>query len=185
MRSKERIQLILATALKLFHKRGIDQVTTNDIAEAAGIPIGSIYRYFQNKEEIILAIVELQVEDVTTLFEKLAADPALPKMSWEKIIRTITDTWLQHARSNDSFAFIHFVRCSKKLNGKVKRHWEKVQIAYTAILHAREPELSLSDARVYLQLTWSTVEIGIGVGGDEHAHKAAHIIASHLDQHYK
>ena len=49
---------ILATALTLFNKQGIGAVSTNHIAEAAGISPGNLYYYFRNKEEIIRQLFE-------------------------------------------------------------------------------------------------------------------------------
>jgi AcrR family transcriptional regulator len=47
---------------------GADAITTNGIAERAGISIGSLYRYFPNKEAVIAAICERETElDVAML----------------------------------------------------------------------------------------------------------------------
>ncbi|MEJ2110175.1 MAG: TetR/AcrR family transcriptional regulator [Acidobacteriota bacterium] len=56
MNTKERI---IEAAVKLFNERGTKRVTTNHIAEAAGISPGNLYYHFRNKEEIIRAILEL------------------------------------------------------------------------------------------------------------------------------
>jgi AcrR family transcriptional regulator len=182
-RGKERIRLILDTALSLFRDQGIDQVTTNDIAEAAHIPIGSVYRYFQNKEEIIMAITTLQSEDVVVIFEEIAADPQLPDRDWRDIILRITNAWTQHARRNDSFAFIYFLRCNQELASRVQDRWTKVRGAYAAILQQRNPRIAPETIDMYIQLTWSTVEIGVNAG-DKAASNAALVIAEHLDRHY-
>jgi AcrR family transcriptional regulator len=49
---------ILRTARDLFEKEGYAYVSTNQIAEAANISIGSVYQYFPNCESIALAIYE-------------------------------------------------------------------------------------------------------------------------------
>lgn len=57
-RSRQRITLILDTAEKLFTQRGFDAVTTNHIAVEAGVSVGSLYRFFANKDVILEALIE-------------------------------------------------------------------------------------------------------------------------------
>jgi TetR/AcrR family transcriptional regulator, repressor of fatR-cypB operon len=47
---------ILAAALDLFEKRGFDGVAVPEIARAAGVATGTIYRYFRTKEELVNAL---------------------------------------------------------------------------------------------------------------------------------
>lgn len=54
--------LIIATALKLFNDEGAYRVTTNHIADKAGISPGNLYYHFHNKEEIIREIFLLILE---------------------------------------------------------------------------------------------------------------------------
>lgn len=49
---------ILNTALTLFNKSGTAAISTNHIAEAAGISPGNLYYHFHNKEEIIRSLFE-------------------------------------------------------------------------------------------------------------------------------
>ena len=49
---------ILDTALALFNKEGTATISTNHIAEAAGISPGNLYYHFHNKEEIIRELFE-------------------------------------------------------------------------------------------------------------------------------
>jgi len=44
---------ILSAALKLLNEQNSQSVTTNHIAEAAGVSTGNLYYHFKNKEEII------------------------------------------------------------------------------------------------------------------------------------
>lgn len=57
-RSRARVEAILKAAGALLGEVGYDAVTTNLIAERAGVPVGSIYQFFETKDDIIAALVE-------------------------------------------------------------------------------------------------------------------------------
>jgi AcrR family transcriptional regulator len=52
------VDRILEAALDLFNEQGTGAVSTNHIAEAAGISPGNLYYHFRNKDEIIRALFE-------------------------------------------------------------------------------------------------------------------------------
>jgi len=53
----ERKNEILDTAERLFHIKGYDKCTVNDILKSIGIAKGTFYYYFKSKEEVLNAIV--------------------------------------------------------------------------------------------------------------------------------
>jgi AcrR family transcriptional regulator len=55
-RSRERLQRVLDAADELLARDGAPAFTTTRIADTAGVPIGSIYRFFSDKEAIVEAI---------------------------------------------------------------------------------------------------------------------------------
>ena len=57
-RSRERLDRILAVASGLIAKRGSDQLKMSEVAEEAGISIGSLYQYFPEKSAVIRALAE-------------------------------------------------------------------------------------------------------------------------------
>ena len=71
-RSRERLRRVLDAADEVLIRHGADSFTTNRIAEAAGIPVGSIYRYFPDKEAIVEALAVRYWSD----FEDLVAAAA-------------------------------------------------------------------------------------------------------------
>lgn len=70
---------ILDTALTLFNKNGTSAVSTNHIAEAAGISPGNLYYHFRNKEEIIRKLFE-RLSSANKVAFDLPTD-ALPTLS--------------------------------------------------------------------------------------------------------
>ena len=65
-RSKEDIirEKIISTAKKLFQKYGMQQVTMEDVAEAAGKAKSSLYYYYKSKEEIWDAVMDIEISEI-------------------------------------------------------------------------------------------------------------------------
>lgn len=57
-RSKQNRDKILEAGLKLFSEKGYYNTTTNEIAKVAGVSIGSLYSYFNDKDAIFLSILD-------------------------------------------------------------------------------------------------------------------------------
>lgn len=57
-RSRERLERILAAASSLISQKGSDTVKMNEVADLAGISIGSLYQYFPDKRAIIRTLAE-------------------------------------------------------------------------------------------------------------------------------
>ena len=55
-RAKQRIEHILDATAELLDERGFDSISTNLIAERAGVDVASVYQYFPNKYSILYAL---------------------------------------------------------------------------------------------------------------------------------
>jgi AcrR family transcriptional regulator len=71
-RSRRRLNSVLEAADELLAEEGARSFTTTRIARAAGIPVGSVYRYFPDKEAIVDALALSYWSD----FEDLVAGVA-------------------------------------------------------------------------------------------------------------
>src|SRR5882672_7410209 len=54
---------LIETATKLAYGRGFRETSLADIAEAARVPVGNVYYYFNTKEELAEAVVERRLEE--------------------------------------------------------------------------------------------------------------------------
>jgi len=73
---------IVTATEKMIAEQGLTKVSTNKIAKAAGISIGTIYQYFNNKEEIIARMYGDRLEEVfmvvAEVMDEISEAPTLP-----------------------------------------------------------------------------------------------------------
>lgn len=63
-RAIERVNLILDTAVQMILESDINSLKLNELADRAGIPVGSVYQYFPSKTAIIKRLVQDQFDRV-------------------------------------------------------------------------------------------------------------------------
>src|SRR6266403_3394 len=73
----DRRSQILDAALVCFAKRGFHQASMHDISAEAGISVGLIYRYFENKEAVISAMADRHKEEIGEVLERARQAPTL------------------------------------------------------------------------------------------------------------
>jgi len=68
-KEKRRKEIALAT-LEIFAEKGFEATSMSQIAKLAGIGKGTIYEYFESKEELILSAIKAWVETIQSEVEK-------------------------------------------------------------------------------------------------------------------
>ena len=63
-------QRIIDAADNLFYRRGYNQTSFQDISDATGIPRGNFYYYFKTKDEILNAVVDSRIADLTSMLSQ-------------------------------------------------------------------------------------------------------------------
>lgn len=95
-RNRERL---LVAAAELFRTRGLD-VSMEDIARDAGVGVGTLYRRFRNRDELIDALFESRLADYADVVRECAATPdgwmALVSMLEQTLELQAADRGLKH-----------------------------------------------------------------------------------------
>lgn len=83
---ERRRQTILDAALEVFIGKGYQLSTINDIATRCGLSVGALYRYFDTKGDILLALVEERLGRTPDFFARLTERSGDP---WERLDRAV------------------------------------------------------------------------------------------------
>jgi AcrR family transcriptional regulator len=73
-RSRQTVEAVLEAVQRVLKRHGVEAITTNRIAEAAGVSIGSLYQYFPDKQAIFTALYDRHVDDVRQVIERTMLD---------------------------------------------------------------------------------------------------------------
>lgn len=84
-RSRTKVDLIVEAAIRILEGEGLAALTTNRIADVAGVSIGTLYQYFRSKEAVVeflvareLAVVRETAEAMLQQPEAHSGDPVRP-----------------------------------------------------------------------------------------------------------
>ena len=90
----DRDRRILRAAAQLFRETGYDRSKMEAIAALAEVSIGTVYNYYQNKGDLLVAIVSLEVNEVLSAGETLVAAPPIDV---EAAVNAIITIYLDHS----------------------------------------------------------------------------------------
>jgi AcrR family transcriptional regulator len=106
---------IVNAALALFQEKGFDATTTKAIARRARIAEGTVFNYFETKEDIALHFFELEVDHAIAAVRK---DAKLRRAPLEEKLFALIQTQLDFLGPHQRFigaAFIHALRPTSRL----------------------------------------------------------------------
>ncbi|WP_116367917.1 TetR/AcrR family transcriptional regulator [Parahaliea mediterranea] len=90
-RSRELVRAIREAGLALLKEAGPAALTTNRIAERAGVGIASLYRYYPDREAVLADIFEAKLEDIDRQYQSELASNAYLARSLNDKLRQIIE----------------------------------------------------------------------------------------------
>lgn len=90
--SEDKRRCILETAIREFASKGYDGTNINIVAKKAGISVGSMYKYFESKEDLFLFIIDICIQVLEDTIKKVIESDEGFMKKVERIIREIQRT---------------------------------------------------------------------------------------------
>ena len=88
-RSRQTVDAVLEAVPRVLRRHGAKAITTNRVAEAAGVSIGSLYQYFPEKQAIFRALHDRHIDRVQHVIEGTMAHCTL--VSLEEFTRELVE----------------------------------------------------------------------------------------------
>ena len=175
-RAVETVEAVLDATVRLLKRRGSDGITTNRIAEVAGVSIGSLYQYFPNRGAIFNALHQRHIDQIDRMIQNTlvehagaplkdligaiigamvkshAGDPALPELLMREVPHRAGGTIDFAQRLHGVFLLAISSRAQelkrrRNLDGVVFVVAHMIDALSHGVALRRPPTLSLSDAQ--------------------------------------
>jgi AcrR family transcriptional regulator len=100
-RAAQTVDAIIEAAIQILQSDGEERLTTNRIAERAGVSIGSLYQYFADKEAIVEAVADRERDKVVdTILKSLSdVDAADFEGVTREVVRTMVNAFARRRRA--------------------------------------------------------------------------------------
>ncbi len=175
-RAVETVNAVLDTVIRILKREGFAALTTNRIAEVAGVSIGSLYQYFPDKQAIFAALHKRHIDEIDHLLAATLMEHAGSPL--DRLMRALVEAMVDaHTQDPELYellaatvphraagtrdfairlhgAFLHAIS-SRLKKPKKRRELEKTAFIVTHMVESlshgvvlrRPPGLSLAEAK--------------------------------------
>ncbi|WP_344079736.1 TetR/AcrR family transcriptional regulator [Streptomyces crystallinus] len=105
-RSAERLTRILDACAELLDETGYDELSTRAVAQRAGVPIGSVYRFFSNKRALAEALAARNLDRFAEIVGARLA--TIEAEDWRAAIDAVLDEYLVLKKTVPGFNLVDF-----------------------------------------------------------------------------
>ena len=96
-RSAARVEAILDACAALLADRDPDEISVRDLAAAAGVPTGTIYQFFEDKNVVMQALAASYIDEMPRV---LVADDETDDLDWSEIVDLVVDAYASMIREH-------------------------------------------------------------------------------------
>jgi len=115
----------------IFLKKGFQETSMREIAEAAGLGKSTLYDYFKTKDEILVYFFEDQLNDITENAQKVA----LQNLPADKRLRQIMEIYIENLQANKNL-FLKLSLESQRLKTASQKQIQQKRHVYQDMIRA-------------------------------------------------
>ncbi len=150
-----RVERILDAAATLVVQRGVEALTTREIARVAAVPVASLYQYFADKDAVLLALAE---RDMAEMDEQVLADLAdLGAPTVAEVVRTVLASFVTVYDRRPAFVELYL---RGRTNAAVAQFGREHNARVARLLRAYAVDAGLALPTLTDQVVELAVEVG-------------------------
>jgi AcrR family transcriptional regulator len=154
----------MEVASKLFAKHGYEATTTAAIAEAAGVTEPILYRHFESKQEMFVAIVKAVSAQTMDHWQEIIAGLTDPAQQIRQVSAEMPD---HMAHLADAYRVLHGALATsrdKKVLAVIRDHYTEIEKFFSKIVKDGQKTGTFRKDVQPKTAAWQLIMTGIGYG---------------------
>jgi AcrR family transcriptional regulator len=156
-RANATVEAVLVASARAFEEKGFHAASVNEIAERAGVSVGSLYQYYPSKEALLVALIERHTEQ--SLAELEATLCRTQSASLESAVREVVAAMIDAHRAPLNQLLARGLDEIGRLEGLQREVDRRAGNAVKAFLEARRAEIAVSDIELSAFVLVRTVDL--------------------------
>ncbi len=164
LKAPQRREQLMEVASKLFARLGYDATTTAAIADAAGVTEPILYRHFESKQEMFVAIVKAVSEQTMNHWQEIIAGLTDPAQQIRQVSAEMPD---HMAHLADAYRVLHGALATsrdKKVLAVIKDHYTEIEKFFSKIVKDGQKTGTFRKDVQPKTAAWQLIMTGIGYG---------------------
>jgi len=164
MSATDRRAQLLQTAAALFSKRGYARTTTAEIARSAGVTEPIIYRHFDSKRDLFVALIERAGEETLSAWKRHlrgASDPS------DRLMRVLGDNPMVTEEGRDAYRVVLQAITNaddEAIHKAIQQHFVALHGFLLGELERAQRERRVTSRFDASLIAWLLIDVGLGYG---------------------
>jgi AcrR family transcriptional regulator len=137
-RARHTVEAVLDAVVRILKREGFAAVTTNRVAEVAGVSIGSVYQYFRDKRAIFVALHERHVRAIDHMVEAKLLEHASSPL--DTLLRAMVEAMIEAHEGDPELYELLYTEVPHKAEG-TRDFAVRLHGAFRLAIAARASEL--------------------------------------------
>ncbi len=130
--SPEKQDSIFTTAITVFAERGFDAANINEIAKLAGISIGSMYSYFESKEDLFLTLVEKGLD----LLDRAMAECCPEEGTVAEVLERLFRVAIRYTEKHPDMCRLYLLITTDNMKAQTERLSDRAEMSFREMYKA-------------------------------------------------
>ena len=153
MKPTDKRESIIDALERILKNRRFDEVTVEEIADAAKVGKGTVYRYFEDKEDLFFQMVQQRLQEGCDAVRVVALSAGRPRDKLVRAAETMSKHIQRHGATIRAMHTMQFARRRPGANTMMREHHERLNGHLTRMLtEARNQGLLRKDLDCRLAL---------------------------------